>query len=57
MRLEHRVSADGETTIMVETDDMVPGMECEPWLVAWSAAIESTRATKRLAEAEKAAGT
>lgn len=27
-------------SLVVETEDMVPGMEAEPWIAAWRTAVE-----------------
>ena len=43
MRLEMRTDADGSRSLTVETDDMVPGMEAQPWIDAWERAVQAQR--------------
>ena len=35
MRLELSIDPDGRRTLTLETEDMVPGMESQPWIDAW----------------------
>lgn len=38
-----RIDADGSRSLIVETEDMVPGMEAQPWIEAWERVVLAQR--------------
>ena len=40
MRIEYHASPDGERSVVIDCEDMVPGLEAKPWIDGWMRGIQ-----------------